>query len=579
LLRHRLGQEHPELVAELHRRAARWFEQQGMVAEAVGHALEANDTDLVVRLLTSHAARFASTGKTQTVQRWLDALPRERLLRDPRLCLAQTMVLMLKLQVAAAEPYMDAAEKALTATEEPGALGLRGELLAMRAHVAAERGIYADALALARQALTLLPAEEHWARSNCGFLLGYALYVLGHTTEAIAVLTENVGICRVAGNVVYAFFSATEVTKLRVLQGRLTEARAFAEQALRWGVDEGWEQLPPISALHIWRGNVLFEQGDLVGAEAELAHAIRLNQHGPAIPAARAQIFLARLCQIQGDRERANAALQAVEQISRGWEPSGERTFFEAYTARVRLRQGDVAAARRWASERAAWERGETYSYFREIELLTLARVAVLGGSDSADDTRLTNTLALLGWVREQAVAGSRGAVVIETLALEALVLARAGEEAQAHERLDRALAHAAPEGVIGIFVDLGAPIAALLAQNLTRRSSTDPLRPYVMRILRSLAPDHAEQAPPTATEHSHSTQRAVGDESPEALTERELEVLRLFAAGMTSPEIAQHFVVSINTVKTQLKSIYSKLDTHSRAEAIAKARALHLLP
>jgi LuxR family maltose regulon positive regulatory protein len=449
--------------------------------------------------------------------------------------------------------------------------------MAMRAHVAAERGAYADALALARQALTLLPTEEHWARSNCGFLLGYALYVLGHTTEAIAVLAENVGVCRAAGNVVYAFFSATEVTKLRVLQGRLAEARAFAEQALRWGADEGWEQLAPVSALHIWRGNVLFEQGDVAGAEAELEYAIRLNQHGPAIPAARAQIFLARLRQIQGDHERANAALQAVEQISRGWEPSGERTFFEAYAARVRLRQGDVAAARRWASERAAWDPGETYSYFREIELLTLARVAVLGESDSADDTLLTETLALLRWLREQAVSGGRGAVVIETLALEALGLARAGEEAQAHERLDRALAHAAAEGVIGIFVDLGAPMAALLAQNLARRSSTDPMRPYLMRILRACAPDQIEPAPPTATEHS--TQRAMGDGALEALTERELEVLRLFAAGMTSPEIAEHFVVSINTVKTQLKSIYSKLDTHSRAEAIAKARALRLLP
>ncbi|HWQ11242.1 MAG TPA: LuxR C-terminal-related transcriptional regulator, partial [Roseiflexaceae bacterium] len=65
----------------------------------------------------------------------------------------------------------------------------------------------------------------------------------------------------------------------------------------------------------------------------------------------------------------------------------------------------------------------------------------------------------------------------------------------------------------------------------------------------------------------------------PEQLTEREREVLRLFAAGMTSQEIAQHFVVSINTVKTQLKSIYSKLDAHSRSEAVARARALGLLP
>ncbi len=362
LLRHRLQQEHPTLVAELHRRAARWFEQQRMVAEAVEHALASADTELVVGLLTAHAAQIASTGQTQTLQRWLDALPRELLLGNPRLCLAQAQALILKFQMAAAEPYLDAAEQALTAMDETGALGLRGELLYMRAHVLAERGAYPDALALARQALTLLPADEHWARSNCAFLLGYALYVLGHTPEAIAVLSENVRLCRTAGNVVHAFFSATEVAKLRVLQGRLAEARAFAEQTLSWAVDEGWEQFPPVSALHVWRGNVLLEQGDVTVAEAELAEAIRLTQHGPAIPAARAQIFLARLRQLQGDRVGANAALAAVDAIVSGWEPSGERSFFAAYAARVRLMAGDVAAARLWASERTPWNQHETPS-------------------------------------------------------------------------------------------------------------------------------------------------------------------------------------------------------------------------
>ena len=63
-----------------------------------------------------------------------------------------------------------------------------------------------------------------------------------------------------------------------------------------------------------------------------------------------------------------------------------------------------------------------------------------------------------------------------------------------------------------------------------------------------------------------------------EPLTPREVEVLGLLAAGQSYPQIAQQFVVSINTVKTQVKSIYGKLDAHSRAEAVAKARALHLV-
>ncbi len=201
----------------------------------------------------------------------------------------------------------------------------------------------------------------------------------------------------------------------------------------------------------------------------------------------------------------------------------------------------------------------------------------MFGGLGSIDEAALAETLALLGALHEQAIAGGRGAVVIETLALEALALAQAGDGARAHERLGAALAQAAPEGFVALFADLGTPMADLLSQNLARRVATDPLRPYLTRLLHAFAGDQLEQAPQIGIEQP--AQRAIGNTSLEALTERELEVLRLFAAGMTSPEIAEHFVVSINTVKTQLKSIYSKLAAHSRAEAIARARALHLLP
>ncbi len=577
LLRHRLEQERPALVPELHRRAARWFEQQGMAAEALNHAAAAADADLLARLLARHGARFAATGETQTLQRWLDAVPRERLLGSPQLCLTQAQVLMLHRRILACEPYLQAAEAALPGPGEPDAVRLRGELLGLRAHIAIERGAFADALGLARQALTLLPESEHWGRSNLGLLLGYALMVLGQTSEAVEIHSQNISRSRAAGHQVSALFSATEVVKLRVLQGRLSEARAAAERSLGWVAAEGWQQLPPTSALHIWRGNVLIEQGDFPAAGEELATAIRLTQHGPGITQARAHTFLARLRQLQGDRAGADAALALVEEICRDWGPSGERAFFDAYVARVRLLQGDAAAARRWASGRAKWSRDEPPSYFREIELLTLARLAVLDAS--ASEAQVAEALELLGWLREHALAAGRGAVVIETLALEALALARRGEASLAHDRLDAALAQAAPEGYIGLFAELGAPMGDLLAASARRRGHSDPVRGYTERLLAVIR--HEQPAESAADRDRPPALRSVPARAAarEALTERELEVLRLFAAGMTSPEIAQHFVVSINTVKTQLKSIYSKLDAHSRAEVVARAREAGLLP
>jgi LuxR family maltose regulon positive regulatory protein len=587
LLRHRLRQERPTMVSQLHRRAALWYEQQDMPADAVSHAFADADTDLVVRLLGKYGVQFATSGETQTFQRWLDALPRELILQSPRLCLAQAWVLMLTLQVAAVEPYLEAAEAALAGVDEPEAAGLRGEVLTLRAHIDVEHGAYADALPLARQALALLPPGAHLARSINTFVLGYVLYVLGQTAEAAEVLAENVRRSHAAGNVLHALFSATEVIKLRVLQGRLRAAHAEVVQALAWAADEGWGQLPPVASLHIWHGNVLIEQGDLAAAEEQLAIAIRLTQHGPAIPAARAHVFLARLRQFQGDHAGAEAALATVEAICRHWEPDGERAFFEAYAARVRLMGGDTAAARRWAAAQPAWGRTTPPSYFREIDLLTLARIAVLDASVPPGDPRLVETHDLLVWLRDHASAAGRNAVVIETLALEAIALARRAEQAQAHDRLDAALALAAPEGILGIFLDLGAPMAELLAQNAQRTPHNHPHQGFRRRLLAAYvqlgdgasAGERGELLPLPVAPAAHAPSPG---ERPgtlhEALTERELEVLRLFAAGMTSTEIAERFVVSVNTVKTQLKSIYSKLGVHSRAEVVAHARERRLL-
>jgi LuxR family maltose regulon positive regulatory protein len=571
LLRHRLQQERPALVAELHRRAARWFEGQGATAEAIGHALSAGDSALVAGLLAVHGARFVARGEIQTLQGWLDALPREQLLGDPRLCIVQAQILVSNRRVAAIERYLEAAEAGLDGIDASEAVALRGELLTLRAHLAIERGTVADALALAREADALLPPAAHWSRSSNGLVLGYALMVLGQTAEAVDVYAENVRLCREAGNALSGIFSANEIIKLRHLQARLRDARAAGEEALAWVAEEGWGQLPPASALHIWRGNVLIEQGELAAAAEELTLAHRLTQAG--ITTARAHTFLARLRLLEGDSAGASASLAAVEAICRDWERGGERMFFEAYVARLRLLAGEVEAARRWAAGRAPWDLAESPSYFRELELLTLARVAVLAGQGGEG---LSDALAMLDWLRESAAAAGRGLVVIETLALEALAHAKLGDMATAQERLDAALALAAPEGFVGLFADLGLPMAGLLTQNLARRTPADPLRPYLARLSGAIAVGGSTPAAPLAPALAASGPAGPG---VEALTEREREVLRLFAAGMTSAEIAQHFVVSVNTVKTQLKSIYSKLDTHSRAELVARARALNLIP
>ncbi len=169
--------------------------------------------------------------------------------------------------------------------------------------------------------------------------------------------------------------------------------------------------------------------------------------------------------------------------------------------------------------------------------------------------------LGLIERLGSLAETQARNESVIEVRLLEALALNAVGDQAHAMNALAGALALAEPEGYIRIFVDEGAPMARLLRQAESRGVAPD----YVGQLLAAFG-EAAYSAAPTA------------QLLPEPLSEREFEILRLVAAGLTTQEIAEELVIAVGTVRTHLKNIYGKLDAHSRVQAVERARALNLL-
>ena len=200
-------------------------------------------------------------------------------------------------------------------------------------------------------------------------------------------------------------------------------------------------------------------------------------------------------------------------------------------------------------------------SYRREVEHIGVARALIaLGQSEEA-----------VGWLarlREAAEAGGRTGSVIEILSLQALAYQSQGDRTQAMAALERALTMAEPEDYVRTFVDEGAPMAALL-----RRAATRGVAPaYLSKLLDALDAEAPMRRSPT------------GPASPvvqpleEPLSEREFEVLRLIAAGLSNREIAQDLVLATGTVKKHTNNIFTKLGVCSRTQAVAHARELGLL-
>ncbi len=237
----------------------------------------------------------------------------------------------------------------------------------------------------------------------------------------------------------------------------------------------------------------------------------------------------------------------------------------DAVRAQLALAQGNMAAAIRWADASGLSPQDADLPYPREGEYLALARVRIAQGREEGASSLLQEVLHLLDRLQASAEANARLGSVLEILIVRALALAAQEDRTAALATLERALAQAAPEGYIRLFVDEGAPLLALL-----RRAQTHSAVPQYVAILL------AAFGEPPPEDRASLVSRSDGMLEP--LTEREREVLRLLLEGASNREIARRLVVSVNTVKRHVYNLCGKLGVQSRTQAIARARTLNLL-
>jgi LuxR family maltose regulon positive regulatory protein len=199
----------------------------------------------------------------------------------------------------------------------------------------------------------------------------------------------------------------------------------------------------------------------------------------------------------------------------------------------------------------------------------------------------------LLARLRRCARQAGRSGRLIEILALQGCVLLRQGERQAALQALEECLALALPEGYVRVFIDEGEPMKELLQVAGLRLKDVN-LRKYIGRLLMSFEPGLAtrlehearrlQRNPPSVQGRQLSTfnlQPSTKKEPStliEPLSERELDVLRLIAAGLSNQEIARELIVAPSTIHWHTKNIYSKMNVHSRTQASWQARQLGLV-
>lgn len=568
-LRERLRQEYPALLPELYQRASAWYEQAGLLAEAITYALQAEDFAHAADLIEHVAHATLMRHEIMPLASWLRALPDEVVRTRPRLCIAYAWVHIHIAGPDVVDAYLSSAECVLNDLVSPGISSheqqvLRGEIAAIRARAAIYQDAIERSIALSQQALTLLPESETHLRGEVALSLGTSSLVRGDLSSAIPAFNEAISMSQAVGNLRTTMLAVRSLANLYVEQGRLHAAMQLYQETLAIATRISQEELPPLGFMYVGIGELLYEWNDLEDAARYLQKGIECGQRSGDVKIwLIGYIWLTHVRHAQGDIDTAWMLFQQAEALARQANFSRGIVWLEQIRIRLSMMQGDMAPVLRWATTCGIDPAGEP-DFLHEYDYYLLAQMLILQDKPAPAIRILTRLLEM------EERTGRNGYKITLLLYLALAYTAQAMPE-KALDTLARSLTIAASEGYIRTYLDEGARVGVLL-KNIRQTLLQKDLPPdacsraYVDKLLKAF--------------RVHGSASLADARQPlvEPLSQRELEVLRLLAGGLSNQEIADRLIIGLNTIKTHTRHIYEKLEVGSRTQAIARAKSLRIL-
>jgi LuxR family transcriptional regulator, maltose regulon positive regulatory protein len=548
LLRLELRRTAPGEVAGLHRAAAGWFAERQYRVEAIRHAQAAQEWSAAARLLVDHWPGLHLDGQRAAVHDLLAGFPAEAAAADAELAVIAAADELAHGSLEAAERYLDLARQHSGNVPETRRDLARLLLGVVSLLLAAQRGNL-PAMAEHEQRLTAL--ARNWAEPGLREdLCALALISLGSAgfwgvgEDSRLYLERGLMLARGIGRP-YLEFTGLAYQAAAEVDESFKRSAESASVAVELGRRHGWTDEPAFGVACLVRGATLFWQGQLDEAETWVQHAertLRAETHpaaGLSILGQRGVLELAR-----GKHAEALAAFQAAERMAqRLVTPQHFVPATRALVVQALVRLGENGRAERALTGLSRDD--------REVPEIRIAAgtLWLAGGDPRAALTELAPVPGRPAPVYWQATAHALAAIAHDEL----------GNRAAADDAIERALDIAEPDGVLTPFLLHPAP--DLLHRHARQRTAHAALVADILSLIAGNRPAPAGVRPPA-----------------EPLSESELRVLRYLPTNLTAPEIAGEMYVSLNTVKTHLRSLYAKLGVHTRAAAVTAARDLGLL-
>jgi len=567
LLQQRLHQSKEDLVNELHTRASKWYEEKDFKDEAVNHALVAQNFERAAQLISE----FIKTAWEYNIRmlEWHKMLPVEYIHKDPELSFFNAHELYEDGHHDAAEENLKVAEGLINSISDSELTShpdnkesqtddfaeLQGKIAVIRAFMAFSKNKLPEVINFSKKAKEHLRHKSSVWRPMASIALGLGYFSQGETVKAIQNYEEAADEGKRIEKYYIYQMARLRLADVKISQGDLSSAIGIYEDLLKTAENAGLLQSPMMGWLYNSWSEVLSAQNHINEALQYIQQGVEFSEQiNEAAMIADSYLSLGRILFLKGDINGVEAVLQKMESKA---QDSDFRLHIseqlEDLKARIWLQKGRVKPALNWMQELDLVKSGNFDQISKSRLLLFSSILFAHGRYDKALEIvqPMIETAENAGWVAER----------IEALLIQAKIFKSMDELTAAISSIKKAVSLAEPGGYVAIFVGEG-PLIAELLEILLDQNSEIP-RAFVNKLLSAFRLTKLIK-----TEN----------EFVERLSERELEILRLIAAGLPNKTITEELFISMSTVKTHLRNIYSKLNVNSRTQAAAKAKELNLL-
>lgn len=567
LLRRRLLTAHGEQVEGLHRRASRWYQENGFHSEAIEHALAGKDFEPAAILIGQLAEDGLAHGETGSLLRWLEALPAEIKNRYPIQWVFQDLALIMSGQPdAPVQNAMDAL------SESGGATPVEGEMATLQALRALMEGKATEAASLSQKAMRQLPPDRQFFRLLSADCLGMAHTLRGDSAAAIQAFEQVVDLAGQAGNDMMVILARSNVAGLQTLRGQLRASAATYQHVLEISEERFGKHSLYTGKTSLGLGELEREWNHLDSALGYFLESIDVLGKFSEIGLTVSYLSIARVKLAQGNWEAAQEYISKARLQARQSKTTQIDDLLTDLTQSLYwIRRGELDQALQWARSRGLLDRpgeaapgshdqGAPVSELVHGQILILVRLLL--ALQRPDDA-----LQALQPLLANSLENGHNRRGIEYLILKALALQQKRAIDQALEAFGEALRLGEADNFQRMFLDEGKPAAQLLY--LAAERGISPA--YAGRLLSGFSSEELDA-------RARAARAGPAEDLIEPLSEREREVLALIADGLSNGEIASRLSISLSTVKGHIANIFGKLGVRSRTQAVSRAQDLGLL-